>query len=931
MLVDPKALISALLPTSSQRTLSGPKRSFTQDSSESSLSSTSSSTNSSDTESASSSRATTSSRITTPINSDGSSRRRVGPEGGTEVEAITISTSKTSKPLELGPTNAVAIRTRSRASASTITENRSRTQNEMRRLTYTDEDWAKDVRWLSPEQASTSSPRRTQSVGSASSSSSSRNYPRPSPSTSKGPYPPQSKAGERRHRSRRSRGSRGSRGRMSALMEEDESDYTDVTPGASSTEPSRAPSPVLESPRRSEDTTPKAASPLRASVDDRMEDEDLELLESPDARVQAYARSHRRSYSHTRPLSRSLTLSRPVPSSSASDYASALPTHSLPTPYVSSSSASNGYTGLTMAHAGYVGRGKSSGNGKIDLVKAGIAQSTMATVEVVQGSSQLPSAFLSPSKKKRRTLSISLKFLSRGSGRRKEGATPSHLLQDLPLPVAFTAHLPSPSSVPSSHVLIQVFAVGLDGVDSSLVREKVGADRVKGGGQGFIPGRSVVGRVVECGWEVKADVCKKGDWVIGLLELKKCGALAEFVVLERHRLHRAPQPRSRPTTLFPSAVNRRSHVRSMSLPSHLHELPSINGISVGTFNQLSIEELALLPLNALPAHRAVRTLADAIASPTLPRRPEGDAGPTALVLHGHDGPGSMVVQMLIKRGVRVWAQVPQSAVPVSRDGPSENTNGTETNGRAVEPPLKRSGSTKQPSHPKSTAVEARLRAWGAQHVCIGDAFEVIARLATEGQCFDAVVDTVGGANIWTESQKLLLGIPSHGNVKDISTHAQFTTLIGDNPDKPIPTAQDNLRTGFRSFGRTLTVPLPEDPNVQMSPSKGSAISLPLSRKHSRQQSISRSRTTTVKRTVGYAWVSVAADVDYEGEDVRDALGSVVGMVEEGWIRPWIGDEGNLEERRVVPFERSPEIFTRDNAGPVGLLRDGGTCVVRIVS
>lgn len=40
-------------------------------------------------------------------------------------------------------------------------------------------------------------------------------------------------------------------------------------------------------------------------------------------------------------------------------------------------------------------------------------------------------------------------------------------------------------------------------------------------GVGYIPGRSFVGRVVECGWEVRDEVVRKGDWVAGLLDIKK--------------------------------------------------------------------------------------------------------------------------------------------------------------------------------------------------------------------------------------------------------------------------------------------------------------------------------------------------------------------------------------------------------------------------
>ena len=38
---------------------------------------------------------------------------------------------------------------------------------------------------------------------------------------------------------------------------------------------------------------------------------------------------------------------------------------------------------------------------------------------------------------------------------------------------------------------------------------------------GYIPGRSFVGRVLECGWEVKDEEVRKGEWVVGLLDIKK--------------------------------------------------------------------------------------------------------------------------------------------------------------------------------------------------------------------------------------------------------------------------------------------------------------------------------------------------------------------------------------------------------------------------
>lgn len=38
---------------------------------------------------------------------------------------------------------------------------------------------------------------------------------------------------------------------------------------------------------------------------------------------------------------------------------------------------------------------------------------------------------------------------------------------------------------------------------------------------GYIPGRCFVGRVLECGWDVKEEVIRKGEWAVGLLDVKK--------------------------------------------------------------------------------------------------------------------------------------------------------------------------------------------------------------------------------------------------------------------------------------------------------------------------------------------------------------------------------------------------------------------------
>ena len=305
---------------------------------------------------------------------------------------------------------------------------------------------------------------------------------------------------------------------MSALLEEDESEYSDVTPGSSSVELSRAPSPVPEEAPLTSDVTPQnAAEAIIArsrSHRSAKESSSDDASENPDARVQAYARSQghtRKSYSHTRRLSRSIE-------PSVFTFSQTLPTHSIPTPMPEVSPSTK--SGLTLPHAAYSGDSKAmTGDGKIDLVRAGIAQTSMATVEVTRGVAQQES--MSGPKKKRRAFSFQLPF-RKSKGKGKESMTPAHLLDSLPIPVAYLQHLAPPSFVPASYVLVQVFAVGLDPLDSLLVQEKT----VNGAkGAGFIPGRSIVGKAVEVGWDVKADVCRRGDWVVGLLDVKKVCAV----------------------------------------------------------------------------------------------------------------------------------------------------------------------------------------------------------------------------------------------------------------------------------------------------------------------------------------------------------------------------------------------------------------------
>ncbi|KAI0775470.1 hypothetical protein BC629DRAFT_1527565 [Irpex lacteus] len=909
------------------------------------------------------SRVSVSTRITTPLTSD----------YGSKVETVTIARSHTrslSSPSVPTSSPSPQPTAAGRAAPRPLAATRRRSKQELRRASYTDEDWAKEVRWLAPAiTAQSDSPRDVprrllppQEFGGLPSSIT------PSRPLQQGgrSYPPPAKSSEHRRRSRRSRGSRSSRGRMSALLEEDESEYSDLTPTGSSTEPSRAPSPVPEEPREqylTESPTKMLATPsplgtasrsksLRSAKESSMSSSD-EGAENPDARLRAYAVSKvtgspRRSYSHTRRLSRSI-------SPTVFSFSQNLPTHSIPTPtpMVAESSTPQGYSGLTLPRAAYSSNGKAeTGDGKIDLVRMGLAQTSMATVEVTRGAAEQNGGADGRKKRRHFSFTLSLKLpVHIGKGRERQGRNTGAFMDSLPLPVAFLSHIPPPSYVPSSYVLVQVFAVGLDALDSLIVHEKMGNG--SGSKDWALYLAESVGKVVECGWEVKGDVCKKNDW----------GALAEFVVIERHRVHRAPQPLFRPTTLFPQ--QRRSHVRSKSLPSQMnpHPFAQLHRDLISSMN-MTIEELALLPLCALPAHRAIRTCQDVIA-PTK-SRPTIDDGRArqlhALVLHGHDGIGALAVQILARRGVHVSVQVPDSAARDDmNEGDSDDGTIKHMSTSSASPSKdKGKGVDKGKNVPRQTRFD-RLEA----QISVGAPLEVVERMAEDGRSFDVVLDTVGGTEIWetyvtrhspsdsnTPSNapsssvsgtgtNLLSRASSRANHKALVL-TQFTTLVGDTPAKPIPTAQDTLRSGFRSMSRSATNrSKSRTRSGSVSPTKSStSLALTSPSKDSlgsvlRRGNSWRGRPKAPKRTVNYAWVSVAADVDYEGEDVRDSLGAVVRMVEEGWIKPWVGDgvdeDGAGAGGKSVPFDKAPEVFRRGAEGPVGLLKDGGTCVVRIVT
>lgn len=490
----------------------------------------------------------------------------------------------------------------------------------------------------------------------------------------------------------------------------------------------------------------------------------------------------------------------------------------------------------------------------------------------------------------------------------------------------------------------------------------------------------------------------------------QCGALTEFVVVDRRRVHRVPYPRmdqdsSNPflaegeedhgSTLGPSrtsSTRSSSTSRRSSLPSPLpspspsrhasvnskysQSRPSIpsplNARSPRQLQkphplQLTLEEMALLPVCGIPAYRAVRTFAfefaaagerdeggavdggfnfgsvDAVAggrgggSPVSAgsgREKDGVIGRDherggrrrrALVVRGHDGAGAMAVQMLVRRGWRVCVHVPFGCVRDEEEA-LERRYTTNEDGEEEEED-KKEGRYQYCMR----MVEERVRAWGGEEVIFDDgeesdgddgrsaAVRAIDRLRMEGDMFDAVLDTIGGKEVWEASERLLR---SFGRDRDVKTKKdgkksgmyvkQFTTLVGDSPGRVIPSAKDNLKAGFRSL------------NISIGRGVGDG---------KKQEGGGK---------IGYAWVSIAHDVDWEGEDVSESLDAVLRLAMEDGMRPWVGLSGKefgsskgkgkmksttVVGRRVVPFEKVPDVFVPGSRA----LADGGTVVVKVVA
>ncbi|TDL29596.1 hypothetical protein BD410DRAFT_833876 [Rickenella mellea] len=644
------------------------------------------------------------------------------------------------------------------------------------------EPWARDVRWLvQPSSASSTSSKRSQP-------SSAKSEPL-APVTRPPQVPRRAKTTSARRKQPRPR----SRERMSALWEEDES-ADPHTPSA--------PALVASGSATSRSRTISAPYPL--------------------------APRQQRTPSIRSGSSRQ---------SSASSYTTSSRTVEIPSPLpVSDGGAPAGYTSLVLPRAAPPQQPSSrrnsmrfsiSSSSLVDLTRSGMAQTTMSTISLTKNAGAI--ALAHPAR--RRTIS-----LISSTSRAKPSPTPPHLLKTLPSPLSFTSHTPPPTKVSASQVLVQVWAVGLDALDDMLVREKA----ARGDSFGFVPGRSFVGRAVECGFEVTS--VAKSDWVMGLLDVRKCGALSEFIVVDRRRLTRSPPPS----------------------------------------RSLTIEQLALLPLCGIPAHRAVRTAAH------LHR------GARALVLHAHDGAGAFALMELAWYGVKVTAQIPRNP---GSDGDDRSAIGE---------------------------VSMRVTRWGAREVILDDAISATAALPESS--FDLVIDPLGGRAIWDASQRIL------------HPTGQFTTLVGDrasDSEHALPSLPAHVRSNFRSLRHAFAFtgigkksPSPPPPSSSdTSATSGSNVSV-----NANGGTAKRSKKDR-KKSLSYAWVSALAVVDDAGDDVRDSLEAVAEMAREGVLVP------HVPRSAVFPFERAPRAFAgaggvSDSAGGEGgeggRLARGRTAVVRII-
>jgi hypothetical protein len=167
-------------------------------------------------------------------------------------------------------------------------------------------------------------------------------------------------------------------------------------------------------------------------------------------------------------------------------------------------SAPAAFTQLVLPKASYHPSDNPTGyDDKVDLVTLGLAQTSMCSIEI-----QKNAAAKLYSRGRLGSIRNSSFLRSRDSlTERKNIFGPSVL--------SFSSHLTPPSRIASNQVLVQIWAVALDGLDALLIQEK--SKEISSAG--FIPGRSFVGRAIEVGFGVTS--ISKGEWIYSLLDIQK--------------------------------------------------------------------------------------------------------------------------------------------------------------------------------------------------------------------------------------------------------------------------------------------------------------------------------------------------------------------------------------------------------------------------
>ncbi|KAK4052098.1 hypothetical protein OIV83_002392 [Microbotryomycetes sp. JL201] len=244
---------------------------------------------------------------------------------------------------------------------------------------------------------------------------------------------------------------------------------------------------------------------------------------------------------------------------------------------------------------------------------------------------------------------------------------------------------PLPKKVKSDEVMVQVFAAGLDRLD--IERTKEMASRQDG--FGFVPGRAFYGKVLDTGIEIK--LVKRGDLVFGLMPMKKSSTLSEVITVPKDRV-----------TIAPSA------------------------------SQLTVEQIASLPVTAVPALQAMETICD-----QLPR------GSKILILNAHEGVGALSVQLADY--------------------------------------LRPSKDLFVVAHCPITAYEGAeyCRAAGASHVIVDEPLATLNGLHESE--FDVVIDTIGGRRLYDAARRVLhhtgTFISTVGDSASVSSTSQWKASL----------------------------------------------------------------------------------------------------------------------------------------------------------